>query len=100
MIYLTQLIYIKEGMEDVFHRFEETAIPIIEQYDGQLLARFRPSADSWIAGNYPKPYEVHLVSFATKEAFAAFAKDETRKNLLPLKEASVERTVLIEGKLI
>lgn len=99
MIYLTQLIYVKEGMEDTFHRFEEAAIPILEQYNGQLLARFRPSEDSWIAGNYPRPYEVHIVSFDTEADFAAFARDETRKTLLPLKEASIDRSLLIEGRL-
>lgn len=100
MIYLTQLIYVKAGQEETFHRFEEAAIPILKQYKGKLLTRLRPTDDAWIAGEYPKPYEVHLVSFETKADFEAFAKDESRKSLLPLKEASIERTLLIEGTVI
>lgn len=100
MLYLTQLIYVKEGKEDTFHRFEERAIPILEQYNGKLIARFRPNDDSWIAGEYPKPYEVHIVSFVAREDYEAFAEDETRKGLLPFKEASIDRALLIEGRLI
>lgn len=100
MLYLTQLIYVKAGQEETFHRFEAGAIPILEAYNGQLLARFRPTNDAWIAGAYPKPYEVHLVSFDTRADFEAFAKDENRKSLLPLKESSIDRTILIEGTLL
>ncbi len=99
MIYLTQLIYVKIGQEETFHRFEEAVIPILKKCHGEMLARFRPTDQSWIAGEYSKPYEVHVVGFDTKENFEAFAKDETRKSLLPLKEASIDRTVLIEGRL-
>lgn len=31
MLYITQLIYIKEGQEAIFHRFEDIAIPIISK---------------------------------------------------------------------
>ncbi len=41
MIYLTQLIYIKEGMEPGFHQFEYIAIPKILNYNGRLLLRLR-----------------------------------------------------------
>ena len=42
MIYITQLIYIKEGQENIFHQFEDVAISIISKYNGQLLLRIRP----------------------------------------------------------
>lgn len=38
MIYITQLIYIVEGREDIFDQFESVAIPIIAKYNGELLA--------------------------------------------------------------
>lgn len=34
MVYITQLIYIKQGAENVFHQFEDIAIPIILKYSG------------------------------------------------------------------
>jgi len=39
MIQITQLIYIIEGKEDIFHQFEEIAIPIILKYNGRLNYR-------------------------------------------------------------
>ena len=43
MIYITQLIYIKQGQEEVFDEFESIAIPIISKYNGKLLFRIRPT---------------------------------------------------------
>lgn len=31
MLFITQLIYIKEGQENVFHQFEDIAIPVIKK---------------------------------------------------------------------
>ena len=42
MIFITQLIYLKEGQETIFHQFEDIAIPIIAKYNGRLLLRVRP----------------------------------------------------------
>ena len=61
MIYITQLIYIKEGQEKTFHEFEEVAIPIISKYNGRLLLRVRPQEDAFIENSIDKPYEIHLV---------------------------------------
>ena len=97
MIYITQLIYIKEGQEHVFHQFEEVAIPLIAKYNGQLLLRVRPSDDSYIEQQIDKPYEIHLVKFDTEQDFAAFSQDESRKQFLHLKEQSIKSVVLIKG---
>ena len=97
MIYLTQLIYIKEGQEEVFHQFEEVAIPLIEKYNGQLLLRIRPTDESYIEQQMEKPYEIHFVKFDTEQDFAAFSQDESRRQFLPLKEQSVQTAILIQG---
>ncbi|MBC3787994.1 DUF1330 domain-containing protein [Spirosoma utsteinense] len=97
MIYLTQLIYIKEGQEDVFDQFEQVAIPLIETYHGQLLLRVRPSDDAYIGQPIEKPYEIHLVKFDTEQDFVAFTQDESRKQFLHLKEQSVQTATLIQG---
>ncbi len=97
MIYITQLIYIKEGQEHVFHQFEDVAIPIISKYNGQLLLRIRPTADSFIGGCMDKPYEVHLVAFNSEQDFENFKLDEERKNFLHLKEQAIKSSILIQG---
>lgn len=97
MIYLTQLIYIKEGMEDIFHQFEEIAIPTIAKYNGRLTLRVRPEENSIIEKNIEKPYEIHLVEFDSQEDFDNFKKDEERKAFLHLKEKSIKSSILIQG---
>ena len=97
MIYLTQLIYIKEGQEDVFHQFEDVAIPAISKYNGRLLLRVRPDRDAIIEANIGKPYEIHLVEFDSEQDFVNFGKDEERKKILHLKDQSVESILLVKG---
>ena len=97
MIYITQLIYIKEGQESVFHQFEDIAIPAISKYNGRLLLRIRPGEDSFIENCINRPYEVHIVEFDNEQDFENFKQDKERKKFLHLKEQSVEASILIQG---
>ena len=97
MIFITQLIYIKEGQENVFHQFEDIAIPIISKYNGRLLIRVRPDSNSIIENTINKPYEIHLVEFDTEQDFENFKEDEERKKFLHLKDQSINSTLLIKG---
>jgi hypothetical protein len=38
-VYLTQLIYIHPGQEEVFDAFEAVAVPLLTKYRGKLLLR-------------------------------------------------------------
>ena len=97
MIYVTQLIYIKDGQDKVFHQFEDIAIPIISKYNGRLLLRIRPGKNSFIECCIDKPYEIHLVEFGSEQDFENFQQDEERKKFLHLKDQSVEASILIKG---
>ena len=97
MIYVTQLIYVIAGQENVFHQFEDVAIPIISKYNGRLLLRVRPANDSYIENQIDKPYEIHLVEFDSEQDFKNFMLDEERKKFLHLKEQSIKASVLIQG---
>jgi hypothetical protein len=97
MIYLMQLIYIKEGQEKVFDEFENIAIPLISKYNGTLLLRVRPAEDSFIEHQMDKPYEIHFVSFPVEQDFEDFSKDEERKKFLHLKEQAIKSSMLIQG---
>lgn len=97
MLYFTQLIYIKEGQEEVFHSFEDIAIPLISKYNGKLLLRIRPTENSFIEHSIDKPYEVHFVEFENESYFENFMKDEERKKFLHLKEQSIKISILIKG---
>ena len=97
MIFITQFIYVFEGQEEVFYQFEDIAIPTILKYNGQLLLRVRPDDKNYIESNIEKPYEIHLVQFASEEDFENFKHDEERKKFLHLKEQSIKSVLLIKG---
>ncbi len=97
MTYITQLIYVKEGQEAVFHQFENVAIPIISKYNGQILLRIRPDENSYIENSIEKPYEVHIVEFKSEQDFKNFMQDDERKKFLHLKEQSIKTSILFQG---
>jgi uncharacterized protein (DUF1330 family) len=98
MIYITQLIYINPGQENVFQEFEDIAMPAILKYNGRLLLRIRPEENSFIENLIDKPYEIHLVEFDSEKGFENFSQDEERKRFLHLKEQSVKASILYVGK--
>jgi len=97
MLYITQLIYLKEGQENIFHQFEELAIPIISKYNGKLLLRVRPGDNAFIENNVERPYEIHLVVFDSEKDFDNFMQDKERLQFLNLKEQSIKSVLLIKG---
>jgi uncharacterized protein (DUF1330 family) len=97
MIFITQLIYVIEGQEQVFNEFENIAIPTILKYNGRLLLRVRPTEHTFIENHIDKPYEIHLVEFDTEQDFENFKQDEERKRFLHLKEQSIKASILIQG---
>ena len=98
MIYITQLIYIKEGQENVFDEFEDIAMPVILKYNGRLLLRIRPDENSFIEYNIDKPYEIHFVEFDSEQDFENFKQDKERMKFLHLKEQSIKSVLLIKGE--
>jgi uncharacterized protein (DUF1330 family) len=97
MVYLTQLVYLNPGKEAAFHAFEDVAISLISKHGGELLLRVRPNAESVIAAGVEVPYEIHFVRFDGEEAFRKFSEDETRQQILHLKNESVRNSVLVRG---
>lgn len=97
MIFFTQLIYIKEGKEDVFDRFEAIAIPLISKYNGRLLLRIRPDKDAYLEAKVEKPYEIHFGEFDSADDFDNFLKDEERRKIMHLKEESIESSIVVRG---
>ena len=97
MIYITQLIYLKAGQENIFDQFEAIAIPIISKYNGRLLLRVRPNERAFIEHRIERPYEIHLVEFDTEQDFENFKQDEERRKFLHLKDQSIKASTLIQG---
>jgi hypothetical protein len=98
MIYFTQLIFIREGKEDTFHAFEDQVLPLLQRHNGELIYRVRPPRSSVVATTIDYPYELHLVSFTDRASFEGYRDDPDRLKYMHLKDESVERIMLIEGK--
>ncbi len=97
MIFITQLVYIIDGQEQIFDEFEAIAIPAILRYNGRLLLRVRPAENNFIESLIDKPYEIHLVEFNTEMDFDNFKQDDERKKFLHLKDQSIKASILIKG---
>jgi uncharacterized protein (DUF1330 family) len=97
MIFITQLIYIVSGQEQVFDEFEKVAIPAISKYNGKLLLRVRPAENAFLESHIEEPYEIHLVGFETQQDLDNFKQDEERKKVLHLKDQSVKTSLIIQG---
>ncbi len=101
MIYITQLIFVKEGKEDTFLEFESFVIPIMEKYNGKINYRIRPDKENFIDNNQKEtPFEIHFISFDSELDLQNFLKNDERLKFVHLKEESVKSTLLIKGKKI
>jgi len=98
MIFITQLIYIREGQQSAFNEFEKIAIPIISKYNGKLLFRYKPEPSNILEESIETPYEIHLVEFESEEDLNNFFKDEERKKYVHLKEQAIREVWLLKGK--
>ena len=97
MIYITQVIFIKEGKEEAFQEFESFAIPLMEKYGGKMIYRIRPNAESIISDSQEVPYEIHFISFESETALNNFLSNEGRKKLIHLKEYAIKSTIVVKG---
>ena len=98
MIYITQLIYVKEGQEETFLEFESHALPLMAEYTGKVIYRLRPNEDAFIDHEGETPYEIHFLSFDSEEDLQQFMKDDRRLEFVHLKDASVKSVLLVKGE--
>ena len=97
MIYYTQLIFIKPQCEEEFHSFEDKVLPLLRNHNAELVYRIRPNYNSFVEANAELPYEIHLVTFGSKDDFNAYSADPKRLEFMEMKNISVEKIILIEG---
>jgi hypothetical protein len=98
MIYITQLIFVKEGKEAIFHEFEDNVLPLIEKFNGQLLYRVRPDDSAYVVATGEKPYEIHFVTFESESDLQDYMKDDGRLKFIHLKNESVQSMLLAKGE--
>jgi hypothetical protein len=97
MVYLTQIVYVRPGEEGTFLQFEEIVLPLLAKYEGELLLRLRPTADSVVEAAIEVPYELHFLRFASEERLAQYGRDPERQRVLDLKDRSVRASLVVQG---
>lgn len=98
MLYYTQILFVKEGQETTFHDFEDHVLPLLQRHNGELIYRVRPTMNSVLVTTVGQPYEIHIVTFPERKDFEHYRDDPQRMQYMHLKDSSVERVILIEGK--
>lgn len=71
---------------------------LLGKYNGSLLHRIKLGPETQIAGELPVPDEIHILTFASEADFGNFMADESRKSFLHMKDASVDRSMLLKGE--
>ncbi|MGY6650073.1 hypothetical protein [Wenyingzhuangia sp. IMCC45574] len=99
MIYITALLYKKEGKETAFHEYENAVLPILKEYNGILIHRIRPTKENYVGkSTEEQPYEIHLISFPSEEDFNGYLKDSKRISFNHLKEESLKMGYIYKGE--
>jgi hypothetical protein len=96
MIYYTQLLQVRPGHEQALRDFENATLPILARHEGRLLCQMLLEGDACLH-NDSEYSELHLLSFTSKEHFAAYLADDERQQMLHMKQESVISVLLVEG---
>lgn len=97
-IYLTLLVYVRQGEEELFQQYEDQVLPLLPKFQGELLYRLRPPASSFIYPSSDHPYEIHLLSFNSSLDFENYRQDKERLSYSPLFQRAVEKVILWQGQ--
>ncbi len=88
-------LFIHPGREVEFRQFETQAARIMKKYGGQVERVIRP-----LASGAPEssPYEIHVVTFPSREHFEAYRTDQGLASFAALRQAAIARTDIIMGE--
>ncbi len=100
MIYITAFLFVKDNKQDVFNAYENAVLPLLGNYNGNLIYRIKPDATDFINLEGEAPYEIHHISFKTNADFMGYIDDEERKRFENLKEESIKSTFIVKGEKI
>jgi uncharacterized protein (DUF1330 family) len=99
---LIVILTVRPEALDTFRAFEQQAARLMARHGGAIervvvLARAAPDAPPDLPPDAPHR-EVHLVTFPSAEAYAAYRADPGLQALAPLREAAVLSTEILAGE--
>ncbi len=97
-VYLTLLVYLRDGKESSFLEYENKMVPLLKKYGGRLEFRLKTMKNNAVVQE--EPDEIHIVSFPSHDDYERYRQDPGREALSGLFTDSVARAQLFEGQLI
>jgi hypothetical protein len=86
-VLLVQITRVPLAGVDAFRRFEAAVLPLLPEYEARLERRLRTSDGR---------FEIHIVSFASREALDRYRNDPRRQEHLHLLHESQAAVELVE----
>ncbi len=90
-------LYAKEGSEKIFLEYESSVLPLLKEYEGELLLRIRPDRSFEEDSKIRIPTEIHLIGFASEDSFRRFLSDPKRKSLEDMQKKGISFSILFQG---
>jgi uncharacterized protein (DUF1330 family) len=91
---LIAILTVRKGAEEKFRAFERHAAAVMKTHGGRIERTVAVAAE----GESDVFREVHVVSFPSPQAFAAYRNDERLGQMARLREESVVDTRLLIGE--
>src|SRR5215471_11058574 len=88
-------LWIRRGLEAEFEAYERKVSRIMARYGGVIERAIRTSGAA--NDRSDEPFEVHLLSFPSRERYDAYRDDPERLSLSGEREAIIVKTDIIVG---
>jgi hypothetical protein len=93
-VVLCVLLWAKPGQNDALVAYEDAVLKFVPDHLGVVRERVRSE------GGDDHPLEVQLLDFPSRAHLEGFMSDTRRLSLAPYRNAAVERTEVIEVRLV
>jgi antibiotic biosynthesis monooxygenase (ABM) superfamily enzyme len=90
-LYIVVRLWIHRDLEAEFEAYERKVSRIMARYGGVIERAIRTS------GSNDDPFEVHLLSFPTRELYDAYRDDPERRSLSGEREGIITKTDIFVG---
>lgn len=87
MLYITVMLYGKNGIQGEFKDYESKALNIFKQHGGEIIAAYRP-----ISGGPDTPDEIQILKIAGRAELDAFMNDPARLAMAGERNHVIRRT--------
>lgn len=89
MLYVTVLLYGKQGIKGEFHTYETKALNIFKKYGGEVIAAYAPIKDG---SKEEMPDEVQILKIANSLELEKFIHDPDRAKMADERNQVIRKT--------